>query len=163
MIPRGEVVEVAIEQLLFAKNAPLKNEFLELFESLFDNASIYQDIVRFLATRRSGFTRSEILAKGLTSDGGGLTKILNNLCYSNFIDQYMPLASKENRYRLCDLFSLFHLKWLDTPSPKRWQTIIASNSYNSWLGYAFEIVAWNHEEQLAQELGVKRIGWQAIP
>lgn len=49
-----------IDQLFFAKNAKLKEEFTRLFHSLFTNPDDYLSVVRLLGKRRIGYTRKEI-------------------------------------------------------------------------------------------------------
>lgn len=164
MIDQGESLETLVERLLFGENAILRNEFSELFKSLFNNASEHQKIVETLAKRKSGYTRREISELSTIASGGGLSSYIENLEYSDFITAYLPLGAnskKETHYRLSDLFSLFYLKWIGRAKRTTWQSVIVSQAYKSWMGYAFEIIAWNHAEQLASYLGLKRIPWEA--
>ncbi len=162
MIKKGEALEVAIERLFFTKSAPLATEFEELFYSLFDSAQQYQDVVRFLTRKQSGFSRQDIAQHGIVADGGGLTKLLANLRDSCFITEYRPLNESNTYYRITDSFCLFFLKWLDGPKKATsWQSVAQSPSYSSWLGFAFEIIAWNHEKQIVAGLYLTQATWRA--
>jgi len=49
-----------VDRLLFNKSAPLKDEFHELFASLFQNPARHMAIVKALTTRQFGLTREEV-------------------------------------------------------------------------------------------------------
>jgi hypothetical protein len=66
-------------------------------------------------------------------------------------------AGKDKRYRVCDMFTLFHLRWLTKKAKlQSWQAIVAHQHYKSWCGHAFEMLSWNHAGNIAHALGVAR-------
>ena len=68
-----------IERLFFAKNALLKTEFDNLYKSLFRKSEDYVKIISALGKKLSGHTRDDIAnATGLTN-GGGMTRRLDEL------------------------------------------------------------------------------------
>ncbi|MCR5219787.1 MAG: ATP-binding protein [bacterium] len=64
-----------VDNLFFAGNAVLKNEYERLFDSVFTNPEAIKAIVRLLFTRNAGYTRKEIADKLGVTDGGNLSKI----------------------------------------------------------------------------------------
>ena len=81
-----------IDDIFFAHNAKLEDEFDRLFSSVFDNSEFVKSIVSFLSTKNFGYTRAEITkALGIT-DGNGITKALNALIANNFIIKYVPFG-----------------------------------------------------------------------
>ena len=104
-----------IDDIFFAHNAKLKDEFDRLFSSVFDNSEFVKSIVSFLATKNFGYTRAEITkALGIT-DGNSITKALNALLASNFIIKYVPfgLSKRDVHYKLTDPFCLFYLHFIN--------------------------------------------------
>lgn len=147
-----------IDALLFNRNAKLQNEFDRLFGSVFKNADDYKKVVRMLATRRSGYTREEILRVTKIKDGGGATDILRGLVASEFIMAYQPFGqSKRIHYRLCDHFCLFYLQFLDKESKMEenyWQNNYMSSKLSVWRGFAFEEICFSHIQQIKTALGI---------
>ena len=150
-----------IDALLFSRNAKLQNEFDRLFGSLFKNAEDYMKVVRLLASRRSGYSREEILKSTKIKNGGGASDILRGLSASDFITAYQPFGQpKRIFYRLCDNFCLFYLHFLDKiqkPDEQFWQNNYTSAKLNGWRGYAFEEVCFNHIPQIKATLGISGI------
>ena len=150
-----------IDALLFNHNAKLQNEFGRLFGSLFKNADDYMKVIGFLATRRSGYTREDILKATKIKDGGGATEILRGLTASEFITAYHPFdIPKRTYYRLNDHFCLFYIQFLDKATKAEehfWQNNYRSTRLNSWRGYAFEEVCFNHIQQIKCALGISGI------
>lgn len=147
-----------IDDLFFSRQAKLQNEFNRLFGSLFKNAADHEKVVRFLATRRSGFTRKEILSATKIKDGGGATDILNGLEASDFITQYLPFGEpKKEHYRLTDHFCMFYLQFIDGKEHQDehfWQNNYMSGRLAGWRGLAFEEVCFCHLPQIKQALGI---------
>src|SRR5262249_31608892 len=61
MVKRGMSATAAINDLFFQTNAPLYPEFDRVFRSLFDKHESYIDIIRALASKKSGLTKNELL------------------------------------------------------------------------------------------------------
>ena len=92
----------------------MRREFNALYASLFRRPQAYIDVVTALGTKKVGMTRSEIIEAIGTDNGGGLTKVLNELEECDFIRSYTSIGKtkKETLYQLIDNFTLFHFKFL---------------------------------------------------
>ncbi|HTL10229.1 MAG TPA: ATP-binding protein [Chitinophagaceae bacterium] len=150
----------AIDKTCFSKDGLLTNEFDNLYSSLFDTADQHIKIVRTLAAKGTGMSRQQIIdASGLPS-GGRISKALDELEKSGFIQQTIPFDknSYEGIYRLVDEFSLFYLKFMDKRKPgaaKSWSAVAASQSYAAWCGIAFEAVCLKHIDKIKKALKIK--------
>ncbi len=155
----GQSLPQNVDRILFSRNAALKNEFDRLFSSIFVNASAIKSIIRFLSTRRSGYTRKEIADKlGFTS-GGTLSKCLKSIVESDFAVKYVPFGKKksEARYMLTDPFCLFWLHFMDqshTPDEHFWMNNQNAQKIVSWRGGAFENVCFQHVDQIKKALDI---------
>lgn len=159
LMRRGESVAAFIDRLFFSANAPLHGEFDELFDSLFNNSTAHKQIVTRVAKTKDGLTRSEISSRARLASGGKLSQYLDNLEQSGFLETHQPLGMRGDRYRryrVCDMFTLFHLQWLASSSMRSWQVVVNTQEYRSWCGHAFEIVAWNHAHSIALALGIAK-------
>lgn len=160
LMNRDESVPGFIDRLFFSAAPSLRGEFDELYDSLFDNSPIHKKIVSLVAQTKSGLTRAAIGVRSKVPSGGNLNRYIDNLEQSGFIEEHEPLeASGERfwRYRVCDMFSLFHLQWLAGKARMRsWHAIANSQQYKSWCGHAFEILAWNHAHSIADALGISK-------
>lgn len=170
----GLTAEQNIQKIIFDANAPLKDEFKKLFDSLFKNADAYLELVKLIAKNKVGISRAEIksLVK-LSATGGGLSKKLKELCETGFIEEYTPWNRNNGEYyKLIDEFSLFFLSWVAGQSNKKFTTDYWINqsqrpSYYAWSGYAFEAVCAKHIEKIINVLKIRTsstIGsWRYIP
>ncbi len=151
-----------IDDIFFAHNAKLKDEFDRLFSSVFDNSEFVKSIVSFLATKNFGYTRAEITkALGIT-DGNSITKALNSLLASNFIIKYVPfgLSKRDVHYKLTDPFCLFYLHFINnqtTINEEFWLQNTSSQMVSTWRGYAFEYVCFNHIKEIKKALGISGV------
>jgi predicted AAA+ superfamily ATPase len=160
LMQRAESVATFTDRLFFAESPDLPGEFDELFDSLFNNSAVHKKIMSILAKTKSGMTRTEIIADASLPSGGSLNRYIDNLESSGFIEAHLPLATtagKDRRYRVCDMFTLFHLRWLTKKKKlQSWQAIVANQHYKSWCGHAFEMLSWNHAGKIAHAIGVAR-------
>jgi AAA+ ATPase superfamily predicted ATPase len=151
-----------IDRVFFAEDAPLKDEFEELFSSLFNSSALYVAAVTALSTRKKGLTRDELVKSIGYPDGSGVTDVLNNLELSGFIRRYnaYPGKQKGSLYQLIDNFSLFWLAFMRNPKPTDphfWSERRNTPQLNAWRGYAFEIVCLRHLDQIKQGLGISGV------
>lgn len=151
-----------VDNLFFARNAKLRNEFWRLFNSLFSTPDDYAAIVQLLGTKRIGYTRKEIADKVSTAYGGGLTTILRALEAGCFIEAYTPYggSSREVRYRLVDPFCLFYTRFLagkKSSDPRFWQNNLLQPALTAWRGFAFENVCALHIDRIKQALGISGV------
>jgi hypothetical protein len=84
-----------INRLCFERYGMLRTEFDNLYRSLFNKAEKHVAVVEALGKKNKGLTRKEIIQIMDVSDGGGLSKILNELEESNFIRRYAPYGGKD--------------------------------------------------------------------
>lgn len=171
-VQKGESTQQVIDRLFFAPNAMLKIEFKNLYQSLFANASHHENIIRALAKKSKGLSRVEILAECGLTDGGGTTRLFDELEQSGFITHYIPFekTSRDTLYKLTDEYSLFYLKFVDrakATGPGTWEKIAGGQSYNSWSGFAFETICRKHVQQIIKALKIKAYTevspWRYIP
>lgn len=162
---KGLSVGQNIDNLFFAKNAKLKNEFDRLFASLFSKPENYKKIIKFLSTRHKGFTRDEIAEATEIQKGGGFSKMLGALEASDFIIRYVPFgcSKREEHYKLVDSFCLFYTKFLSSgeiTDANYWENNQNSQKISAWNGIAFEEVCLNHIQQIKNALGIGGISSQ---
>ncbi len=150
-----------IDRLYFAKNAPMREEFEELYNALFSQADKYISVVSALSARREGLLRSEII-DATKLYGGGLSKILENLERCDFIETYARYKSsvRNTLYRISDPYTLFYYKFLHNKNTKDehwWTNNLHTHSVESWQGFSFETICMTHLEQIKQKLGISGI------
>jgi AAA+ ATPase superfamily predicted ATPase len=148
-----------INALCFEKNALLRDEYENLYASLFSRAERHKAIVEALAMKKKGLTRSEISKIAKISNGGGLTRILNELEESTFIRHYQPIGKKTKLtlYQLIDPYSLFYLNFIkksSTDDDNYWLNMNDTPLYRTWCGYAFEMICLHHIPQIKKALGI---------
>lgn len=151
-----------IDILFFKKNAILKDEFNKIFNSLFKHSEKYITIVKALGKKRKGLTREEIVKESKLSDGGSMSRMLEELEQCGFINSYYAFGKKQKDkiFQLVDLFSLFHLNFLQNKTitdENYWANNLNTPSRNTWRGYAFEQVCLLHTKQIRQKLGISGV------
>lgn len=151
-----------VDRLIFDKKGKLADEFDRLFASIFTNPDDAVKVVKALSEKRIGFTREELLSKTGIADGGGFTKLLKSLLESDFIGRFRYFGEKEknSRYRLTDNFCLFYLYFLykkNTNDGEFWQHNQNSPSVNSWRGFTFENLCFDHIRQIKFALGISGV------
>ncbi|MDR2610003.1 MAG: DUF4143 domain-containing protein, partial [Clostridiales Family XIII bacterium] len=153
---------VNIDKMVFEEGAPLRNEFEELYGSLFGKSELYIRAVEALGTKMKGLTRDELVRAIGYPDGSKVTEVLTDLELSGFIRKYnaYPNKKKGSLYQLIDHFSLFSLSFLRGAEPTDrhfWSAMRNTPKLNAWRGYAFEIVCLRHIEQIEQGLGISGV------
>lgn len=150
-----------IDALFFTRDAILKDEYNRLFTSIFSNPSQMKSIVEKLYTRNAGFTRKEIADHLHLSSGGTLSTCLNALIGSDFVIRYVPFGMKKNEdhYKLVDPFCQFYLHFSEKQDLDQnfWLHNQDKPSVNSWRGFAFENVCFNHIDQIKAALGISGV------
>ncbi|MBS1546530.1 MAG: ATP-binding protein [Bacteroidetes bacterium] len=161
MVQPGESTAQAIDRLCFRKDGPLRGEFNNVFASLFDQSENHERIVRTLARMRKGMTRDQVARQSGVGTGGTLSKTLEELEASGFIQRYAPWSgTKDPLYRLSDELSLFHLKFIAESRPTKgayWAKLQHKPSNRAWSGFTFETICLKHVDQIKQELGITGI------
>jgi uncharacterized protein len=148
-----------INRLCFEPDGLLRNEFDNLYRSLFNKPEKHIAVIEALGKKNKGLTRKELIELTQISDGGGLSRILNELEESNFIRRYAPYGGKDKNglYQLTDCYSLFYLKWIRGSSDldaNTWINQLDSPAQRAWSGYAFEQACLAHIPQIKKALGI---------
>ncbi|MBR4536807.1 MAG: ATP-binding protein [Bacteroidales bacterium] len=155
-----------VDRLFFSPNALLKNEFRNLYESLFKKSEDYVKIISALSKKSSGYTRDDIVnATGLTN-GGGLTRRLDELEQCNFIRRYSPIKGKTPIYQLADFYSLFYFQFINKMrhfDRDAWMHLQATPRHSTWLGLSFEKLCFAHVYAIQKALGITGIATKTYP
>ncbi len=156
---KGQSVDQFIESLFFTENAILKNEFSNLYASLFKNSDYHIKIVKALASKNKGLTRSELLTVSKLNSGGGFSEMLNELVLCGFIKEIIPLGNKKEDilFRLADEYTLFYFKFLFNTKQTNWLQYANSQQFKVWQGFSFENFVYKHIDLIKKELGISGI------
>ena len=157
-IERGKSAAQNIDQICFSKDGILVGEFNNLYAALFNHPEKHIQVIKSLAKKNKGLTRSELLQTAKLITGGGISVVLNELLESGFIEKVYPYGKQERNavFRLADEFSLFYLRYMQNrPVGKnQWLSIITTPGYISWGGYAFENICFKHIQQIKRKLQI---------
>ncbi len=169
-----------INELCFSSQGFLFSEFLELYQSLFDEPEKHIAIVRALAKKRKGISVDELLEMTDMQQGGRFTEILEELEESGFIMR-VPAFGKESRdrkVRLIDEYTFFYLSWVEEVRSSilrsagsvsnYWNTIYKTPSWFEWSGHAFENICLKHVGKIKAALGIAGVAteeshWRHVP
>ncbi len=161
-IQKGLSATENIQKILCDAQAPLKDEFTKLFQSLFKHAETYMELIQLIAKKKEGISRTDLEKKVKLSSGGGrLTAQLEKLEQTNFIVSYSPWGKERGKYyRVIDEFCLFYLSWLEDSKVKErlgdfWTKQTQKPSYHVWAGYAFEAVCQKHIDRVIDALKIQ--------
>ena len=145
-----------IDNLFFKEGGELENEFNNLFSSLFRNYENHLKIIEALSKKRMGLTRNEIANITKISTGEALSKYLLELEQCGFIRKFSDYKKKKNEslYQIIDPFTYFSLCFLKERKFSSWINFVGQPQYNTWCGYAFEIVCLNHIDSIKKVLGI---------
>ena len=158
-LERGKSAIQNIDEICFSEDGLLADEFDNLYPALFKNSHNHIAVIQALSKKWKGLTRPQIIQYSGLSDGGGLTKVLNELLRSGFIADYFPFGKriKTKLYRLTDEYSLFYLHFIKKNRRnigRAWKALSQSSVFKSWAGYAFESVCLKHVEQIKKALQI---------
>jgi len=167
MLEKGLGPTQNVDQLLFADSAPLKNEFSEVYRSLFRSPDRHVSIVGALSRTQAGMTRGDVIKAAKIPGGGNLTKTLSELEQCGFIEKYTDFTKPKNDayYRLIDPFTLFWLKYVADNNSKDeyyWTNLLDDGGRRAWSGHAFEQLCLLHVAQIKRKLGISGISTQVF-
>ena len=167
-IRKGESLAQFINRVCFMDNGFLIDEYAELLKSLFDNAQNHEIVLRTLVKKSTGFSRNELAEKAQLPSGGSLTEVIEELLESGFVTKYHPFGTAKNQalYKLTDHFTLFYHKFMkeETAIGKNvWNLKVNTPSWLSWAGLSFELICFNHLEQITDALKLQAIACTASP
>ena len=151
-----------VDRVYFETDAPLKNEYTNLFKALFKNAESYIKVVEALASKRKGLKREEISVITKIKGGGTLSKVLSDLISCGFAQEYLAYGKRkrDRLYQLIDPFTLFHLTFSDKQkrfAKNFWLHYSTTPAHSAWSGYAFELVCLIHLPQIKHGLGISGV------
>jgi len=161
-----------INRLCFSPHGPLVNEVERLFYNQFRETQIYKKIVDLLKT--GIFSLEEISRRVGLSSGGGLKFYLNNLEQAEIIRSFIPFGrgfkSKYRKYALFDEFLSFYFKYIEPhratitggEADRLFETL-TGESFDIWMGFAFERFCLRHSGLLAQRMGFRDVVLLAAP
>lgn len=162
-LKRGESFAAAIERLCFSPIGILHNEYANLFQALFNNAALHQEIVSILAERHYGMSHIEILQQmGVQKPTGSYTRAFEELILSDFIEETTLFGKKKRgaMYRVIDEYSNFYHRFIRQNkkyTPGMWQQLAESQAYKIWSGYAFETLCHKHIDAIKRALGIAAV------
>jgi len=159
-----------IDQTCFHPQGDLRTEFDKLYASLFEKPEEHLAIIKALAKKPGGLTRTELLAAAGLPSGGTASGRLDELAESGFIQMSVPFGRREKDalIRLADEFSLFHSAWI-APLGKRsaddghWLKQRGTPRWRAWSGYAFEGVCLKHASRIKAALGISGVETTQAP
>ena len=157
-----ESVAQNIDRLFFSTGGELKNEFENIYRSLFKKAGDHISIVAALAKVAKGMTRKQILELTKLNNNNKFTRTLEELEKCGFIRSYVPFGEtkRDILFQLTDAFTLFYFRYAienKYQDEAFWTNSLNSGKYRAWSGYAFETLCLNHLPQIKQALGIAGI------
>ncbi len=159
-IRKGLSASQNIDELCFQKDGQLAKEFERLFQSLFEDAKPYVDIIRAIAKHRYGIGQAELISKLKLSEGGSTTRKLHQLEEAGFISSFVPYGHRDKGvyYLVDDEYSLFYLYWIEPnikgTSKGYWVSQSTKPAWKSWSGLAFESICYKHIGQIQKALDI---------
>ncbi|MBO4266548.1 MAG: AAA family ATPase [Lachnospiraceae bacterium] len=155
---KGESLAQNVDRILFAEDAPLKQEFNYLFASIFKNPTNHLKIIAALGKKKVGMTREELIDATGLANSGELTVKLEELESCGFIRKYNAFGMKKKNsiYQLIDFFTLFYYRFVENePTDEHfWTNRINTPEINTWTGLAFERVCFRHINNIKEKLGI---------
>ena len=151
-----------INDMFFAANGELRDEYRHLYASLFRKPQRHIAIVSALGRKKVGMTRYELLKATHATDNGAFSKALSELVECGFVRRYRMPGKKSHDavYQLIDNFTLFHYRFLenlDEGEDGSWEALQNLPSANVWRGLSFERVCLAHIDQIKRKLGISGI------
>ncbi|MBL0911859.1 MAG: AAA family ATPase [Bacteroidia bacterium] len=151
-----------IDRLCFSETGLLRQEFDNLYASLFRFPENHTAVSEALSRKARGLSREELIAASGLPNGGGATKVLEELEASGFIRRYLPFDKKvkDSLYQLSDFYTLFYYRFIHKRrqfAAGHWLQQTDSPGHRAWSGYAFEQVCLAHVPQIKKELGISGV------
>ena len=158
-LERGKSVAQNIDEMFFAGNDKLEDEFDELYASLFEHPEPYLAIVTALAKRKCGMTREEVSRESGVENGGWLSRYLKVVEQCGFIRRFAELGKKTKGavFQLMDNFTLFYFSFVEsnrTNDRHCWSAMQDSHVHSTWAGLAFERLCLQHIDGVKRALGI---------
>jgi len=151
-----------IDRLCFEKGGQLSNEFDQVLLSLFRDSSLHRRIIIELAKKRKGLSRSVLNQNLKKGNNEAFTRAIKELEESGFIVECPSISQKVTKhlFRLNDEFCFFYLKYIATNKGQgkgTWLQLFSARSFESWSGFAFEMLCMKHSIQIKKALGIPKL------
>lgn len=151
-----------IDRLCFEKGGQLTNEYDQVLISLFTNSALHKSIIIELAKKRKGLSRKVLNSNLNKGNNKAFTKAIEELEESGFILESPSFEQKRTKtlFRLNDEFCFFYLKYIDQNKGQgkgTWLHLYSSRSFDSWSGFAFEMLCMKHTPQIKKALGISKV------
>lgn len=152
-----------INRLFFSIDDQMRREYKRLFITLYRKPQAYMSIVECLAKSRYGLTREQIAKSIGTANNGHLGEKLTILCSSDLVQELhvreKKIKNTECVYRLCDMFCLFYLTFLNKSQVERdyWLHHINTPEVNTWMGLSYESISLNHINIIKKALRIEGV------
>lgn len=149
-----------MDRLFFDKGAELRDEFDLVLATLFGEDPKSKAILAALSNSKKGLTLNEIGDQVKMEKGGSLSKKLNRLVLSKFVEESLHFNGRKTVvYRLCDNFTRFHFSFVQGKREQNgfWSVSSQSPSVVSWQGIAYESVCFAHIPQIKRALGISGV------
>lgn len=161
-VEAGKSAVQNVNDICFASNGLLRDEFIRLYPALFARAENHIAVIRALGQSRQGMSRADIVQAGKLAEGGTVSRVLEELEQSGFIASYRPFAKKkkDTLYRLTDEYSLFYLRFIEKhkkDGADAWQYLSQTQAAKIWAGYAYENICLKHLPQIKKALGISGV------
>ena len=158
-IEKGKSATQNISKICFSDSGLLRDEFLSLYPALFEYSEYHTKLVRILASKPTGLTRTQLIEYSKINDSGRVAKVLEELAESGFVTAYPAFGKKKKGkiYRLTDEYSIFYLRFIEDnllEAEGVWLNLSQSQAYKIWCGYAFENVCLKHIKSTQKALGI---------
>ncbi len=158
----------------FKSESYFSHEYQRIFISSMSGSQYYQKTIEYLSKRRFA-SRNEIAKHLKSSQGGSLTELLQDLTLCGFIQQYTPYQAGEAsmlvRYCISDNYLQFFYKFIKPKLREIRQgtfntnpsELLKTDTYQKWLGYAFERYCRKNHKWIAELLGFGAVSYMAGP
>lgn len=161
-LERGKSAEQNFNALFFGPQDGLRDEFDELYRSLFVSPDPYIRIVTALGEKRAGLERGELLVALGAGSGGNLSVQIDDLEECGFIRKYnLPERSAKGAiYQLIDNFTLFYFRFVRRNKSRAgdyWTERVSESVKANWRGLAFERLCLEHVPQMKKALGISGV------
>jgi len=154
----GKSLAENIDMLFFGENHEMREEYQNLFRSIFRNPEKYMAVIKLLADKGQGMTRQEILHSLKMPSNSHATELLEDLVQCDFLRKYYNGKLKNSEiYQLVDLYVLFYHKFCIKPSTDKafWRKGLHSSQQEAWYGLTFEKVCLLHVWEIIYALGLQ--------
>lgn len=161
-IEKGKSATQNISKICFSETGLLRDEFLSLYPALFEHSAYHIKLVRILAGKPNGLSRTQLVEYSKIKDSGRITKVLEELGESGFVTAYPAFGKKKKGriYRLTDEYSIFYLRFIEhnvLDAESVWLSLSQTQTYKIWCGYAFENICLKHTKSIQRALGIEGV------